>query len=641
LKLSQFLQDKGYRMQPDERLQIYLTNTLERAELRPVQYSLALVPALSKEIKEAQKIKEKPILVITGNPPYSGHSKNPSERKVVDTTNSQKIRIKREKTFIGDLIETYKHVDGEKLKENSKWLQNDYVKFIRFAQWKMESVEEGIVGIITDHSFLDNPTFRGMRQSLMQSFNQIYLLDLHGNARKKEKTPEGSKDENVFDIEQGVAISLLVKQKGLSRAIYHADLWGMRKDKYRALLEAKRDSLEWQKLTPNMPSYLFIPQNEELREEYEQGWNLKDIFIVNNSGIVSKRDAIAFHFRQEDLRGVLDDFYSLEEQILKEKYNFKESRDGKINFVKKHIRDYGIKDEYIRLCLYRPFDCRWTYHTNKSKGFLGWPVYEIMHHMFSRENVGLGVSKGKEASGVWGHIFCTNQIIQHHTVSLKEINYLFPLYLYPPQEGEKKLKTHWFEESDPFELYGDPAHGNRIENLSPAFRQFVNTHYSYAYSPEEILGYIYAVLHSPTYRERYLEFLKIDFPRISLVDKREIFEALSKLGCELVQAHLLKSIPEEPKVDVTKGEFEVEKPTYNAQHERLYINKEQHFSPVSQDVWDFHIGGYQVLNKYLKSRIGRALSLDEIENVQNAIKVLGFTQRQMQKIEKIWQSELL
>ena len=411
--------------------------------------------------------------MITGNPPYSGHSKNKGK-------------------WITDLIDTYKQVDGKPLGEkNPKWLQDDYVKFIRFAQWKMEQVEEGVVGIITNHSFLDNPTFRGMRQSLMHTFNQMYLMDLHGNTKKKERTPEGGKDENVFDIEQGVAISLLVKKKGLSPAVYHADLWGNRQGKYRALIETEKDTVEWTELHPSSPFYLFIPQDEAVREEYEQGRSLRDIFVVNNSGIVSKRDKITFHFEQEDLYGVLRDFRDLEEQVLREKYNFRDSRDGKIDFVKKHIQDYSIKDQYVRLCLYRPFDSRWTYHTDKSKGFLGWPVYEVMRHMFLGENLGLCAAKGKEVSGKWEHIFCTDQIVQHHAVSLKEVNYLFPLYLYPPPEGREKSKRGLFEDIDPFQGK------ERIENLSPKFRAFIDAKYKHHHSPEEILGYIYAVLHSP------------------------------------------------------------------------------------------------------------------------------------------------
>ena len=279
LKLSQFLHDKGYVMQPGERLNVYLTNTLEPIEPQ----GNFLLPALSREVEEAQATKDKPILVITGNPPYAGHSKNTGK-------------------WITTLIDTYKQVDGKKLGErNPKWLQDDYVKFIRFAQWKMEQVTEGVVGIITNHSFLDNPTFRGMRQSLMQTFNRIYLIDLHGNAKKKETTPEGGKDENVFDIAQGVAISLLVKKEGLSRGVYHADLWGTRQEKYRALLEAEKDGMAWAELHPSTPFYLFVPQDEELRGEYERGWKVTDIFSVNVLGFQTHRDRFAIACEKSEI----------------------------------------------------------------------------------------------------------------------------------------------------------------------------------------------------------------------------------------------------------------------------------------------------------------------------------------------------
>ena len=562
-------------------------------------------------MKAAQHIKDSPILVITGNPPYSGHSKNTG-------------------AWITEKIDTYKTVDGQPLGErNPKWLQDDYVKFIRFAQEKMEQVEEGVVGIITNHSFLDNPTFRGMRQSLMQTFNQLYVFDLHGNVRKKERTPEGGKDENVFDIEQGVAISLLVKKNGLKRGVYHADLWGRRTEKYKVLLEAKKDTVEWTELNPSPPSRLFIPQDEKLREEYEQGWKVTDIFIVKNSGIVSKRDSIAFHFEKESLYKVLNDFNRLEEQTLKEKYKFKDSRDGRISFVKKHIEDYGIEDKYILSCLYGPFDSRWTYHTDRSKGFLGWPVYDVMRHMFSGKNLALCVSKGKEVSSKWEHVFCTDRLMQHHAVSLKEVNYLFPLYLYAQPEGEKR-KSGLFKDGDPFKGK------DRVENLSPQFRAFVNEKYGYSYSPEDILGYVYAVSHNPTYRQKYQDFLKTDFPRIPFVDEPQTFETLSTFGQELIEAHLLKAIPPSLTVDVLPGDFTVEKPVYDLEREHLYINKTQHFFPVPRDVWEFHIGGYQVLDKYLKSRKGRTLSLDEIETVQAIVNVLRFTIDQMQRIEECW-----
>ena len=609
LKLSQFLHDKGYAMQAGERLNIYLTNTLEPIE---PQRNL-LLPALSREVEAAQAIKDKPVLVITGNPPYSGHSRNTGE-------------------WITDLIDTYKEVDGKPLGEkNSKWLQDDYVKFIRFAQWKMEQVEEGVVGIITNHSFLDNPTFRGMRQSLMQTFNQVYVMDLHGNTKKKERTPEGGKDENVFDIEQGVAISLLVKKQGLSHAVYHADLWGERQAKYRALLETEKDEVEWTKLQPSSPFYLFIPQDEVLREEYDRGWRVTEIFPVHSVGISTARDRLTIQHTEDEIWKRVQDFAGLEGEAARKKYTLgKDTRDWKVALAQRDLRDSGLSQDRVVPITYRPFDTRYTYYTGHSRGFHCMPRGKVMHHMLAGENLGFSVSRGKETGGGWEHVFCCDRIIQLHTVSLKEGNYLFPLYLYPPPEGQERGKSRLFEDTDPFQGK------ERIENLSPKFRAFVDEKYTHRYSPEEILGYIYAVLHSPIYRQKYLDFLKTDFPRIPFVDERETFEALAALGWELMQAHLLKTIPTALTVDVTAGDFTVEKPRYDPQHERLYINKTQYFSSVPQNVWAFHIGGYQVLSTYLKSRKGRALSLDEIENIQHIVNVLRFTIDQMGRIEECW-----
>ena len=605
LKLSQFLLDKGYAMQPGERLNIYLTNTLE--PIAP--QANFLLPALSREVEDAQKIKDKPILVITGNPPYSGHSKNTGE-------------------WITGKIDTYKTVDGKPLGEkNPKWLQDDYVKFIRFAQWKMEQVAEGVVGIITNHSFLDNPTFRGMRQSLMQTFNRIYVLDLHGNAKKKERTPEGGKDENVFDIEQGVAVSLLVKKSGLSRAVYHADLWGTRKEKYRALLAAEKDSVEWQELQPATPFYLFIPQDEALREEYEQGWQVTDIFPVNSVGIVTARDRLTIHHTEDDLWKTVRDFAALPVEEARQKYKLgKDSKDWKVELAQRDVKESGLSKANGVPIAYRPFDTRYTYYTGHSGGFHCRPRGKIMRHMLAGKNFGIVTTRLTKDN--WA-AFATEHIIGHKSGSRYDISYFFPLYLYPLPEGENS-KGGLFEEDDTFQGK------ERLENFSPQLRAFVDEKYKHHYSPEDILSYVYAVLHSPTYREKYRDFLKIDFPRVPFANQRETFEALAALGWELVQAHLLKAIPQALTVDVTPGDFAAEKPAYDARRERLHISKAQYFAPVPQDVWEFHIDGYQVLNQYLKARKGRTLSLDEIENIQNVVNVLRFTIDQMQRIDACW-----
>ena len=607
LKLSQFLHDRGYTMQPDERLRIYLTNTLE-----PIAAQANwLLPALSREVEAAQHIKDGPILVITGNPPYAGHSKNTG-------------------AWITEKIDTYKTVDGQPLGErNPKWLQDDYVKFIRFAQEKMEQVEEGVVGIITNHSFLDNPTFRGMRQSLMQTFNQLYVFDLHGNVRKKERTPEGGKDENVFDIEQGVAISLLVKKNGLKRGVYHADLWGRRTEKYKVLLEAKKDTVEWTELNPSPPSRLFIPQDEKLREEYEQGWKVTDIFPVNVLGFQTHRDNFAIAYEKADVQQRVKDMLdkSIMNEILQEKYYIRNNEGWHVSEARASLRETEFQKRNIITCAYRPFDERWCFFGYE---FMDRPRRILMSHVVWRDNICL-LSPRQIGTKIWQHGFIAESPANDCLVSnrTREANYVFPLYLYAPSKGEKG-KSRLFKDGDPFKGK------ERIENLSPQFRAFVNEKYGYSHSPEDILGYVYAMFHSLTYRKKYLEFLKNDFPRIPFVSRRKSFETLSALGRELVQAHLLRSVPQELIVDVTSGDFAVEQLRYDTRSERLHINKQQHFSPVPRDVWEFHIGGYQVLDQYLKSRKGRTLSLDEIETVQAIVNVLRFTIDQMQRIDACW-----
>jgi len=612
LKLSQFLRDKGYEMKPSERLQIYLTNTLE-----PISpQSNFLLPALSREAQDAQAVKDKPILVITGNPPYSGESKNKGK-------------------WISDLVNTYKFVDGKPLGEkNSKWLNDDYVKFIRFAQDKIDKVDEGIVGIITSHSFIDNPTFRGMRQSLMQTFDQIHIMDLHGNSKKKENAPDGSKDENVFDIEQGVAIAILVKNKKLKKAVFHSDLFGKRKSKYKQLLEENITQTDWKNLTPNTPNYLFIPQDQTMRAEYEQGWKITDIFPVNSVGIVTARDDLAIHFTEEEIKKVINDFSTLSIDHARTTYNLGEdSRDWKVELAQKDIIESGISDNCLVPINYRPFDIRYTLYTGKSRGFHCMPRGEVMRHMIAGDNIGIAVSR---QFGVIGEENFDTVTITDSITDLNLFrrggNNLFPLYLYN-FPNDKKPKTDLFGE-----LEDNFTGKERIENLSPEFRKFIDKKYGKHYSPEQILDYIYAVLHSPTYRSKYIDFLKIDFPHIPFVETSKIFEQLCAIGSELVQAHLLKSIPDSPKIEITKGNMTVEKPVYLQENGRLYINKEQYFSTISKEIWEFHIGGYQVLDKYLKSRKGRTLTLDEIENVQNIVKVLTLTLAKMQEIDAIWQA---
>ena len=319
---------------------------------------------------------------------------------------------------------------------------------------------------------------------------------------------------------------------------------------------------------------------------------------------------------------------SIDKQKIIEKYQIKDTRDWKLDESRISLAKNSLWKYSIIECAYRPFEKRWCYFGYETMDF---PRRKFLDHCFQRENILLGVGRTGQAvpERPWELVTISDLPTDANIFRRGGVN-AFPLYRYPPPAGRKKPKSGLFHEDDPFEGK------TRLENLAPPFRKEIDAKYGKHYSPEDILGYIYAILHSPLYRAKYQEFLKIDFPRIPLVDDRETFEILSELGQELLQAHLLKMIPTEPKVEVNKGGFEVEKSAYDKKQQRLYINNDQYFSPIPKEVWEFHVGGYQVLDKYLKSRKGRTLSLDEIENIQNIVKVLAFTIAQMQKIDHSW-----
>lgn len=600
IKLSEFLKEQGYELKDHERLGVYLTNTLEPAEKSSTQFSLPGLDSLDRESEEAREIKKKTILVIVGNPPYSGVSRHHTP----------------------GLIEPYKQVDGKPLNEKKTWLNDDYVKFIRFAQNKMDQVEEGIVGIITNHGFLNNPTFRGMRQSLMNTFQQIYTLDLHGNSKRLEKCPDGSKDENVFDIQQGVCITFFIKKKGIETKILHADLWGNRDNKFRFCNKETLRSINWEQLIPVTPNYFFVPWNNDECEKYNEYWPLKSIFTQTSVGIVTGRDSLTIDIDEDKLVNRVKDFVSLPIEVAREKYNLgKDSRDWKVSFAQKSLEESSVSKVNIRDINYRPFDIRKIYYTTKSKGFIGQPLYNTMRHMLAGDNIGL-VTVRQVAEQRYNHVFISDNMIESRiTLSNRGTASLIPLYVYQEPAGD---------------LFG-AANLIKVENLSPSFRYWLDQHYQYHYSPEEILGYIYAILNSSVYRSRYLEFLKMDFPRIPFTDDRKIFEELAAIGWGLIQAHLMKD-----SVSCTLGSYIgqgndlVDKISYNPVDQKLFVNPTQYFADVPQEVWEFCIGGYQVLDKYLKSRKKRALTIEEIVNVEKIINILAFTIQQMSKIDEIY-----
>jgi predicted helicase len=508
LKMSFLLEELGYKLQKDDRFKLYLTNTLDMEEL--AQGNLPGMVSLSEESHLAGKVKkETPILIILGNPPYSGHSAN--KGPWIDAL------LKKGYTLPNGIKDDgFYKVDGKPLGEkNPKWLQDDYAKFIRFSQWKIDQAGEGILGFITNHGYLDNPTFRGMRQSLMKSFNEIYVLDLHGNSLKKERCPDGSKDENVFDIQPGVAIALFIKKKSekMGCKVHHAEIWGLREKKYEWLEKKDIEATEWKKLTPKSEYYLFISRDEDLVKEYEKHPKITDIFRLNSVGIVTARDNLTIHWKPEEVWTTVLNFSKMEPELARQAYNLgKDVRDWKVEFAQKDLIDSGLDKKRIVPILYRPFDVRYTYYTGRSRGFICMPRPEVMPHM-KQNNLALIVPKQfKEKPGA----FVTNSIIGHKTVSAYDINYLFPLYCYYDVMKKELNINHVL-----------------VASLSKTYKREIN--------PEETFNFIYAVLYSNIYRARYAEFLKIDFPRIPFTKDYKIFSKIEELGDKLVDLHLLKS----------------------------------------------------------------------------------------------------
>jgi len=601
LKMGFFLEELGHRLVDDERIPFYLTNTLDFGELEH-----SLLPgfsALAEESRLAGVVKKQtPVLVILGNPPYSGHSSNKGE-------------------WISGLIDDYKQVDGKPLGEkNPKWLQDDYVKFIRFAQWKIDQAGSGVVGIITNHSYLDNPTFRGMRQSLMKTFDEIRIIDLHGNSLKKETSPDGSPDQNVFDIRQGVAIAFFLKRgNGKEAVVMQSDLRGARETKYAWLESHSLESTEWTSLNPSTPSYLFVPHNDLLDEVYRRFPSLQEIFPLNSVGIVTARDGLTIHPTADKAWQTVGTFSRMEPELAREGYRLgKDSNDWKVDLAQKDLLDSGPNRNNIVPILYRPLDIRYTYYTGRSGGFICRPRPEVMKNMLAGENLGILVPKRVEYVGSWQHVFVCDSISDHVAVSLKTIDYHFPLFIY-------SFSGH----SDIFSS-GDLT--ERKPNLSPTLMKTLTGAFGCQPPPEEVFGYVYAILYAPAYREKYKELLKMDFPRVPFTGNVELFAKLAKLGGRLWTLHLLSS----SELDTSSCRFEGEgngligksrgeEFRYEEESARVYINENQHFAPVSVPVWEYRIGGYQVCLKWLKDRIGTKMELDDIRTYCRIVTALGKT----------------
>jgi predicted helicase len=615
MKLDLLLQQTNYKPSDPHkppRVSVYLTNALE--EYHAETDMLPYTDWLTREGNEASYIKKNmPIMIAFGNPPYSGHSANKG-------------------AWMETLLESYKtEPSGGKLQErNGKWLNDDYVKFIRLGQHYIWKNGEGVLAYITNHSYLDNPTFRGMRWQLMCAFDEIYILDLHGNAKKKEVTPDGKPDKNVFDIQQGVAIIVAVKRSSLSlqgegrgegarqaakppAILHHADLWGSRDSKYDFLSKETLKSVNWTVLTPTKPECFFVPKNNDLQGEYKKFFAVNEMFPVNSVGIVTARDALTIHEKKEDLIATIERFSNLSVEDARYEFDLgKDAQDWSVADAQADLKATKRNPKNIHPIAYRPFDTRWTYYTGNSKGFHCRPRGEVMRHFLAGENVGLITARSNK-SGRPDHFFISKNMSEAKAGESSTQSCIMPLYLYQSTIGKAQAPT---PNLDP-KLYA------KIKKAVPDV------------TPETLFDYIYAVLHSPAYRARYAEFLKSDFPRIPYPSGKKIFHALAEHGAALRGLHLMDS----PVLDhlITTypvgGTHDVKALRY--ENGNVFINETQYFGGVPETAWNFYIGGYQPAQKWLKDRKGRSLSVEDIRHYQRIITALTETAKIMADIETI------
>ena len=643
LKLDMLLTETGYKPADDQRFRIFLTNSLEEAH--PDTGTL-FSSWLSDEADQANAIKrDTPVMCVIGNPPYSGESANKGD-------------------WIMQLMKDYKKEPGgnEKLKEqNSKFINDDYVKFIRFGQHFIDKNGEGILAFINPHGYLDNFTFRGMRWNLLKSFQTIYTIDLHGNAKKKEISPDGSVDENIFDIMQGVSINIFIKSRkkekeGLGK-IYHSDLYGDREKKYDFLSQKTLKDIPFKMVKNAAPDYYFVWKNYDLKEEYDHNFGIHELFQISSLGFLTKRDNLSVDFKSSDLKQKLTYFLtktnSTEEVCRTYNLVIKDKDKWDASIARQVVEIDSIEKE-IRTCHYRPFDFRKLFY---NQNFVARPNLKVLGN-FEQENFGLISGKQGQAVGqmAWNLSFITNNISDQN-IFYRGGGSVFPLYLYPETSDQQTTDNEQQTRTPNL----DPAILSKIaKNLGLSFvpeketggnvcmanSEEVRDDFRTTFAPIDLLDYIYAVLHSPEYREKYKEFLKIDFPRVPYPEDSEKFWKLVELGGQIRQLHLLESpllekritrYPEDGdniitrKITKTSPGYEPDSDT----HGKVWINEQQYFDNVPLVAWEFYIGGYQPAQKWLKDRKGRELSYEDISHYQKMIVALTETDRLMKEIGKV------
>jgi predicted helicase len=617
LKLDMLLTETGYIPTREQRIRVFLTNSLE--EPHPDSGTL-WGNLLSEESDQSNEIKrDTPVMCVIGNPPYSGESSNTGE-------------------WIMRLMEDYKKEPGGILKlqeRNPKWINDDYVKFLRYGQHHIEKNGQGIIAFINPHGFLDNPTFRGMRWNLLKTYDKIYTIDLHGNSKKKETSPDGSPDVNVFDIMQGVSINFFIKtgKKKLNELgkVFHFDLFGKREFKYDFLNENSIKTIQYKELPNISPNYFFVVKDFKEQNSYDNGFPIDKLFTINGVGLTTAHDEFVIKQNKNDLLNFYVDFQNSDrnEDLLHSKFNVKKKDGWNILQGYDNIKNEKDLNKFIEPISYRPFDNRYVFYEDK----LVWrTARKVMKNFLKEGNIGLTLCKQFKTGESYFHSFITNKIIESSYVSNRtsEVTSSFPLYLYGEDGNQQSINQTLDRVPN---LNSDII--NEISNKIGSIFTGEKENTKDTFSPIDILDYVYAILHSPSYREKYKEFLKIDFPKVPYPKDKDTFWKLVTLGGEIRQIHLLESsVVEKPIIKYPfTGTNVVGKVKY--ENGTVHINETQCFEDVPEVAWNFFIGGYQPAQKWLKDRKDEELQIDDIRHYMKIIVALTETDRLMKEIDKI------
>jgi len=582
LKMKSLLDKNDYSLGLP-RSRILLVNALDAGKLRTEQSDLSDIGrSVSKEARCAYKVnKRDEIIAVIGNPPYSGYTANKGMYDEEIGVYSAGIKVDK---------------DGLKKEIYIRSLYDDYIKFIRFAHKQIDDKGNGIVGLITNNSYLGGIIHRGMREELMKSFDKIYILNLRGNIINGIKG-----DKNVFDIKQGVSIAIFVKTSDNQDCkVYYNELIGSRDYKYDYLNNNIINTTDWKEIpiAPCKPYYFFEPKDFSMQSKYDEFVSISDIFKDRSLCMITARDNMTIQHTKEKMWDVINDFCSMDSETARYKYNLRnDTRDWKVLSAQNDVKKSGLNSDLIRQLLYRPFDKRYTYYTGNSKGIMSSPCRKIMKHM-TNGNIGLLTSRIEHSSSVC-HTYVCDEIVDIHTIP--NGSYLCPLYLC----------------SD---------NGTKKPNISSSIITKLTTAYETAPTPEDIFYYIYGILYSNIYRTKYAEFLKIDFPKIPFTADHELFVKIGKAGKKLVDLHLMK--PEVFTADKEikyqgSGDNVIGTPKYVEDSKQVMINKDNYFDGVDADVWTYQIGGYRPAEKWLKDRKGDTLTLDDVNHYRcicNALK---------------------